>query len=261
MTLDSESFRSLRLQSLLITAVCLCCGQNLPPAANSEVHLALSCPVSPCRFRSGEVIPLDLVFSAEVPGYVVYGSYRDRFEFSMKLDTFTVSPSQGASDPVGNGRAVLAGRYNLNAAPLRERVPVKVRLELNQWVQFDRPGSYTVTISSLRASRVSEIWGTINWDPEHPERLTGGPIQVEIVDADLDWQRREFARILGALPATLASNTDTERAAVRALAYLGTDDALEEIRRRLKGNLDPIDLDWRFAQLVLLQRDSRRAPQ
>ncbi|MGB7761483.1 MAG: hypothetical protein WBL61_16755 [Bryobacteraceae bacterium] len=206
------------------------------------------------------MIPLDLVFSADVPGYVVYGSYRNRFEFSMKLDTFTVSPSQGTSDPVGKGRVVLAGRYNLNAPPLRERVPAKVRLELNQWFQFDKPGKYTVTVSSLRASRVLEMSGTINWDPENPEKLTGGPMEVEIVNAEPDWQRREFARILGALPATLVSNTDAERAAVRALAYLGTDDALREIRKRWDGKQGSIDLAWRFAQLVLLQRDSRTAP-
>jgi hypothetical protein len=179
----------------------------------------------------------------------------------MALDTFTVSPSKGASDPVGKRRLVQAGRYNLNAPPLQERSPVKVRLEFNQWFQFEKPGKYTVTVSSLRASRISEMGGTINWDPSNPEKLTCGPIEVEIVDAEPDWQRREFERILSALPATLASNTDAERAAVHALTYLGTDDALQEIRKRLNTNQDRIDRDWRFAQLVLLQRDSRTASQ
>ena len=111
----------------------------------------------------------------------------------MALDTFTVSPSKGASDPVGKRRLVQAGRYNLNAPPLQERSPVKVRLEFNQWFQFEKPAKYTVTVSSLRASRISEMGGTINWDPSNPEKLTCGPIEVEIVDAEPDCGRRRPA--------------------------------------------------------------------
>jgi hypothetical protein len=89
--------------------------------------------------------------------------------------------------------------------------------------------------------------------------LTSNPIEVEIVVAEPDWQRRQLEQIVSALPATLFSRTEAQRAAVRALVGLGTDAALQVIRDRLGTHgTTEMDLDWRIARLVLLQQTANK---
>ena len=66
--------------------------------------------------------------------------------------------------------------------------------------------------------------------------LVSNPMDIEIVPADAEWQKEQLARVLAALPAPGAGYSVRAAAAVRALGYLGCDDALREIRRRVPEN-------------------------
>jgi hypothetical protein len=58
-------------------------------------------------------------------------------------------------------------------------------------------------------------------------------MDLEIVPADGQWQKEQLARILPELPAPGAGYWALAKAVVRALGYLGSDDALREIRKRV----------------------------
>jgi hypothetical protein len=236
-------------------------AQSTAPSAVSNLRLAVACPASPCRFRQGEVIPLNLVFSADAPDYGVFITYPGRFAYLHKLDRFTAEPAEHAVDPTAASaqKFGVAGSFNPTPVNLIPGNPVNVPVELNQWLHFSKPGKYWVTAFSSRACACGELSGLRVWSPSNNVDLVSKPLEVEIVAATPDWQRRELARIVWALPDTLVSSTEAERAAVRALSYLETDEALQEIRKRLAANAGRLDIDWLFARAVLPGRSSSEA--
>ena len=86
------------LAALVLLAPAFPAGAQAPETpAPSEVLLTLVCPVSPCRFRLGEVIHLKLSVTATEAGYGVeaFDGLRER-----DLELFTAAPSDGVSDPL-----------------------------------------------------------------------------------------------------------------------------------------------------------------
>ena len=243
---------------LALTSVAHLCAQTTVPPVHQGLHLTLRCAATPCRFRLGEAIRVDLTFSADAADYGVLSTYPGRFDFIARLDKFTAHPAGDVADSLGaqSSGIVVGNSFNPTPKPLLQRTQVTVSEELNQWLRFLRPGRFMVTAVSSRACRLAEISCFLIWLPPNHVDLTSNPIEIEIVGAEPDWQRRQLELIVKALPATLFSKTDAQRAAVRALAYLGTEEALQEIRERLAANDEGMDLDWRFAQLVLFQRTS-----
>jgi hypothetical protein len=142
------------------------------------------------------------------------------------------------------------GSFNLTPEPLVEGSQVRVRVELNQWIHFDKPRKYRVTASSSRACMIVLAAGEFpTWLPPNQLDLTSNPIEVEIVAAEPEWQRSQLERIVGVLPADRS---------VWELAYLETDEALQEIRKRLAASDGHMDTAWQFAQNVFLQLSSTR---
>ena len=117
--------------------------------AQEPVTLELRC-ASPCSFRQGESIWLDLDFTASTPNhYAVLTNYTDR---PIASEAFAVTPQEGATDPAAPYVRYLlpAGSFHRIRQPLSSR-PVTVRLNLNQWIRFDRPGVYHVSAISRRS--------------------------------------------------------------------------------------------------------------
>jgi hypothetical protein len=191
------------------------------PAQNptSVPKLALRC-ASPCSFRQGESIWLDLDFTASAPNaYRISINYNDR---DVALEEFIVTPQEGASDPLAPYDRLVrvqGGSFRFDQQPLSE-TPVTIRLNLNQWIRFDQPGTYHVSVISPRLA----------------SRLKSNEIALKIIPAELQWQREQLARIHGvldAIPAPRFGESEARQSAIRELCDLGTEDAAREIARRL----------------------------
>lgn len=242
--------------ALVSAAVFLLCSaqviaQQPEPSTSGGVHLELACAASQCRFRQGEVIAVNLTFRADLLGYGVMIGYPARFEMGEQ-DRFSVNPAEGVSDPVGDAASswVEAGSRKVGLEhldPMSGHGTAKIRLEANQWLYFQKPGNYSIQAISKRLC-------TLDWDCLE---LSSNPLEIQIVAADPEWQRRELDRIVRALPATLGPLTESERATVWALTYFGTDEALREIEKRLAGDGSATDLSWRFARRFLIERTAR----
>ena len=166
---------------------------------------------------------VELAFTASSPNnYKVLTNYNDR---NMAREEFTFVPDTGASDPYAPYSRlfqVQGGSFNFKQEPLSE-TPVVLRFHLNQWVRFDQPGEYRVSVVSPRLA----------------VRPKSNEIVLHIVQADPQWQGEELARIrkvLDANPPSIYPETPVREAALRALCDLGTEDAAREMVRRLPGD-------------------------
>jgi len=248
--LPPNIFPALVSAALLLLCSAQVSAQQPEPSASGGLHLELACAASKCRFRQGEVIAVDLTFRADLLGYGVMTGYPARFE--GEEDRFSVDPAEGVSDPVGDAAStwVEMGSWKVGLEyldPLSGHGTAKIRLEANQWLYFQKPGNYTIqAISKRLCTSLRDC-----------QELRSNPLEIQIVAADPEWQRREFDRIVRALPATLGPLTGSERATVWALTYLGTDEALREIEKRVAVDGSAMDFTWRFARLFLLERTAR----
>lgn len=188
------------------------------PVASEDVGLGLRLQGGRTRFFQGERIPLELVFSTRRPGvYQVNTAVSDRVGRMNMADTFQVSPTEGVVDPLSDwflgwvsfggamGSKVLAGQ------------DVVVKLDLNEWLRFDRPGRYTLRVTSQRVGSKSISL-----------RLESTPVHFEIVPATPEW---EWAAVEEALRAMASADETERRQGCRSLRFLRSEAALEAMAR------------------------------
>jgi hypothetical protein len=218
--------------SLLLCVLGLVAGvplhsQTPPQPAAEVVTLTLRVPDGARQFRIGEIIPLELEFASAVSArYYVDGATYDR-SGRLLLEQFQIEPTAGTSDPlldyfaqaafIGGG---LRSRHALGGQPVR------IRLELNEWVRFDRPGRYRVSVRSSRVTDESRM--EEGRAAEVP--VQSNAIEVEVLEASPDWQRETYANARAILD---GSGADERRRGCRMLRFLGTEAAVDEMIRRL----------------------------
>src|SRR5262249_32799665 len=116
--------------------------------------------------------------------------------------------------------------------------PIDVRVDLNEWLRFDRPGRYRLYAVSSRLA-----YGT-TWRPLEP--MTSSIVEFEVVPADPAWAAQTLERATATLDriaahvasrpmsygGALAIEPDLARAA-RTLRFLGTPEAARALVRYL----------------------------
>ena len=236
-------------------------AQSVAAPEPNDVVLELRCPNSPCRFRQGEVIQLRLNFTASVAAY----SAQDAVEAGGNLSTrawgresFKATPSECVGDPL-EGTSLMNPSGIFGTVRLLPGKPYPVLVELNQWIRLGCPGKYQVTARSTRVYRGGDP--ALAFQQQHT--IVSTPLEIETIPADPEWQRGELARILPELPAPGAAYSAQAKAAVRAVAYLGSDDAFREIRKHVSEAPLTADFmlknssyvfEWEMARRELLRR-------
>jgi hypothetical protein len=203
--------------ALLVLSAALL-AQAPAQGSNPGVKLDLHC-ASPCSFRQGESIWLDLDFTTSAPFiYSVLTNYTDR---DNAREEFIVTPTEGASDPLAPYMWIIqvqAGSFNFKRTSLSDK-PVTVRMNLNQWIRFDQPGDYHVSVTSSRVG--------------NGVRVTSNEIVLKVVQADPQWQQEQLAHIRGVLDSNPASPFGEAPKEIRELCDLGTEEAAIEIARHM----------------------------
>ncbi len=128
--------------------------------------------------------------------------------------------------------------------------PFLVKLDLNEWLRFEKPGKYTL---SVRSQRVSE---EANATPPVPSVLPpeSNTVSFEILPRDPDWEAAELGaalRILG----SKGSDMD-RRKGCRTLRFLGTDLAVDEMIKRYGD--DQWGCEFEFTAGLFSARDRER---
>src|ERR1700694_1205606 len=133
----------------LAFAGCMC---GSPPQGVDAPQLQVTTSGNQTTFHMGERIPLQLAFTGpENKRFEITNASYDR-SGRMSYEEFEVSPDRGWVDPLktyfsrGHGGGGLSNSSSLSANP------ILVTFDLNEWVRFDQPGVYRVTVTSHRVS-------------------------------------------------------------------------------------------------------------
>jgi hypothetical protein len=145
-------------------------------------------------------------------------------------DEFRVSPARGTADPLAEYAPFLSDvrRYSSNGFhTLPAPLPASLDLPLTDWLRFDQPGHYKLSIQTSRVTFRSAAAG----DTGTLVPLNTNAVEFDVVPADGAWQSRQLRETGAAVP--------IEWARLRAL---GTADAarfLADHYRPEMGALDP----------------------
>lgn len=195
-------------------------------------------------YRQGELIPLELSFASKISNqYQVNMAGYDR-SGRMNYEKFLVEPAEGSTDPLlvyfKSNLAFLSGA--LTNFKLLSDSPFVMHLNLNEWVRFDKPGNYRITVTSRR---VHDTPGGKTFYQGEIQDLKSNPIDLRIVEPDSTWQQSELKRILdefdGSPPPNGPFSSSERLTAMIALRYLGSADAARELARHLRGDESQVD--------------------
>ena len=222
--------------------------------SESEVHLQVS--TSSTQFYSGEVIPLDLAFtSAILKRYQINLARYDR-SGRMGYEEFIAEPKEATRDPLylyfHSSAGFMGG--GLTNFEFLSSSPTTLHLNLNEWVSFDRPGTYRIQVVSHRvgdSANSNHPWGD-------GVELKSNWIELKIVAAAPSWQHQTLAEIRQALDTGKPLNPNVpdepKRNALTKLRYLGTEEAARELARRLRGEDNSADFECMFGLIGSPQR-------
>jgi hypothetical protein len=188
-------------------------------------------------YQIGERIPIDLSFTG--PGNKQFEITMSSYDRSgrMAYEQFDVEPNSGWSDPLalyfGSQRSFMGG--GLSSLGVLSPTPTVMHLNLNEWIRFDQPGSYTVVVTSHRVGDSLDANRTIS----HPSDLLlkSNPIHLKIVPANNTWQKAKLAAIIDELsthPVAAGIQSPAREAAVADLRYLGTPQAAQVMAQHLR---------------------------
>lgn len=242
-------FRLVGSVAFLAAPIVDAAAQTLAPSADTaaHVHATLRLTSSRTQYRQGELIQLQLQLTSDEA---------ERFEASTQVENrwsptvteqFHVTPSEGTVDPLrlyenpflNNERRFAPFPGPFSSWPTTW--PATVSLPLTDWLRFDRPGHYRV---SLRTFRVSSRPNTPG-GPQHALAFDTNEVEFDIVAADDVWQAQQLREI--------ASQTSIDWPRLRAL---GTADAARFLARQYRGDIHPLDHE---ALLGLLGSPNRQA--
>jgi hypothetical protein len=188
-------------------------------------------------YRVGERISLSLSFT---------GPENKRFETNMAsydrsgrmtYEEFHVAPASGWVDPLnvyfGSSSGYIGG--GLSGFALLSAKPTVVNLNLNEWVRFDQPGTYTIVVVSHRVSDIST--GRSGSLGAQSLGLTSNPIQLRIIPATKAWEKAKLSSILNELEENsnaTGPEPDSLKVAIADLRFLGTAAAARLMAQHLR---------------------------
>jgi hypothetical protein len=186
-----------------------------------EVHAQLKLVDNKTTFKIGEPIRLVLELTADRDGYLADAT-SDKSESST--DELSVTPDEGS---VSHWRREAFGEYPrdyFSTAKLSAQ-PIKIQVELNDSIRFDRPGRYTVRYTTHRARPTSS---SRDYLPSIP--LTTNEVSFDVQAMSDAEEEQEVKRLSGLIDG--AHDWQTQSKFARELAFLMGDTAAREKVRR-----------------------------
>ncbi|MCL4795743.1 MAG: hypothetical protein KJZ84_14375 [Bryobacteraceae bacterium] len=191
-------------------------------ACAAGAELQLSTDDGRTRFYIGEAIRLHLRFVIDAqPGLHLNTTTGARTSGShmASLDEFTVEPADGVVDP-------LVSRIHMGSAGSlaffgtgSSDIPITVKLYLNEWFSFRKPGQYTVRLKSNRLQRNLE-----SKTPE-PIPLEANPIEIEIAEPPQAWAAQVVVDARAVLGSASDEHSIERKETLARLQYLETPEA------------------------------------
>jgi hypothetical protein len=231
-----RNFRVVAALVPLLLGVHPLCAQ---PSPDHGPRLVVDTVSGQNTFHLGERIPLKLSFTGpDDKAFAIDLANYDR-SGRMYEDSFSIEPKAGWGDPlaayfaygsfIGGG---LRGGQNLSSKA------VTLNVNLNEWVRFDEPGTYTLSVTSHRVGPSGKRWA------EFPERTVDLPssnrLTLIVIPSTPQWQDATLSRILRDLPITPRNDaaprepSPAQKDTVADLRFLGTAKAMPVLAAQLR---------------------------
>jgi hypothetical protein len=192
-----------------------------------SVSLAIRFAGGTSTFHVGEVIPVELSFTASLPD--AYDMDTRNYDRSgrLNMEQFHVTPP--GRDPLANyfANGVFLGG-GLGSSRVLSSEPQVMREDLNEWVALDDPGHYTLYVTTGRVSRRGPA-------KDEPEQLRSNSLEFDVTAADPEWQERTLGAAVSVLDSAVSTDEE-KRDAIRILRFLDSPKSIPELARQM-GNL------------------------
>jgi hypothetical protein len=195
-----------------------------PDAA--EVKLEVRTLGDQRTFHIGEIIQLELFFSSTVDDKFRINTQNGDRSGRLSKEAYNVEPRAGWADPLETyyqiGSSIGGG---LGSIRTLSSEPALVNDQLNEWVRFDQPGEYRLTVTSRRVAQIPQV--------------ESNTVALTIIAATPEWQEQTLRKALAALAESPIPRPykfpppDPGRAAIRSLRFLGTRAAAREMAHRV----------------------------
>jgi hypothetical protein len=181
-------------------------------------------------FIQGETIVVELLFSSTLPNTYQLDATTSGEGMRLGSEKWHIDPADGVVDPIYEYFDFEAGvsiDVLSSVLPLTE-VPYTITLELNEWLCFDKTGTYRLYATSCRINtEVKDEEGVVKTKWDQP--VTSNIITFEITKPDEKWLTETLKNAVAALDAP--DKYESKRSAVRTLRFLGTEEAVKEMVR------------------------------
>jgi hypothetical protein len=189
-------------------------GGDPSPPVPVDASLTVRLAAGKSVYALGELIPLELEFRgrADADYYLSTGMY-DR-SGRTGVERYAITPAGGSDDPLAeffSSVGIVGGGFS-GWQPL-DGSPLVLRVHLNDWVRFTRPGDYRLVVSSSRLERNSRR-------PVPP--VVSEPVALRIAPSAPDWAGAEAARAVADVE---SGRPERLRHGVTILRHLGTREA------------------------------------
>lgn len=212
------------MRPLLLACAFLILASPLFPQGETGPSLTIRFVDGTSRFHVGEVIPVELSFKAAVPE--AYDMNTRNYDRSGRLDLEQFHVTPPGRDPLQSYYSMGPGiGGGLGSSRVLSSEPEIMREDLNEWVALDKPGHYSVYVTSGRVGRRTP-------DKAEPVELRSNSLDFDVVPADPAWQQQTLSTASATL--NMGSSTEAEKAgALRVLRFLDTPASVHELVFRL----------------------------
>jgi hypothetical protein len=212
------------MKALVLTFTVLILASPMFGQNESGVSLTIRFADGTSRFHVGEIIPVELSFKASIPD--MYDMEMRNYDRSgrLNIEGFHVTPP--GRDPLE--RYYSTGAFmggGLGGARELSSEPQVMREELNEWIALDKPGHYSLYVTSGRVTRRTP-------SEAEPVELRSNSLEFDVVAADAAWQQQTLGTAIATL--NMESSTEAEKtAALQVLRFLDTPASVHELVFRL----------------------------
>ena len=192
----------LKIESAYLAALYCFLFVSCLPALGQTVSLELMTKTGRAEFHVGEVILVDLLFVSDTPNAYERNRGISFPEYYPMPDNFSVEPTEGWVDPLGDYRKALFSAEHSGRLPIARSTmsskhvlgqePYVLSLILNDYVRFSRPGHYVLRVEDTGVIRITTGLGAMT---EHLA-LTSNRLELVILPADSQWQQNKLRETL-----------------------------------------------------------------
>jgi hypothetical protein len=133
-----------KMTRLLITAVAACLlATTVEAQAPAGLHFEIEVSDGQTAWKLGERIPITMRFWATTPNrWMADTRTQDRIGRMNYTEEFRVEPTGGVRDPLTGLRGQSGGFGGISGGPHQLGTePYEIERDLNEWIEFTRPGT------------------------------------------------------------------------------------------------------------------------